>query len=286
MRISDWSSDVCPSDLTNGSFAQERSNAVTGKLQTVKYNPESSKYKWRQAALTIEGKLGNWDLTVTGGHLRRKTDVESDYSDYAYFYDALYGSAVYLYDNAGDQISPNQYIEGIDRYRRNFFEARVASPADARIRFIGGIFWQRQKHNIEQHYIIDDLSDDLEVPGTVDNIWLTKQIRVDRDYAAFGEISFDITDQLTLTGGGRVYKYDNSLVGFFGYNNPGFSGNPVYACQAPAVVDGSPCTNLDKRTKKTDFIHKLNLTYKFSDDALVYATWSRDRKSTRLNSSH
>lgn len=268
---------------TNGSFAQERSNSVTGKLQTVQYNPESSKDKWLQAALTIEGKLGNWDLTVTGGHLRRKTDVQSDYSDYAYFYDALAGSAVYLYDNAGDQISPNQYIRGIDRYRRNFFEARVASPADARIRFIGGLFWQRQKHNIEQHYIIDDLSDDLQVPGTVDNIWLTKQIRVDRDYAAFGEISFDITDKLTLTGGGRVYKFDNSLVGFFGYNNPGFSSNPVYACQGPAVVDGSPCTNLDKRTKKTDFIHKLNLTYKFSDDALVYATWSRGFRPGGIN---
>src|SRR3546814_14991077 len=96
------------------------------------------------------------------------------------------------------------------------------------------------KHNIEQHYVIDGLSDDLEVPGTVDNIWLTKQIRVDRDYAAFGEVSFDITEQLTLTGGGRVYKFDNSLVGFFGYSNPGFSSNPVYACQGPAVVDGSP----------------------------------------------
>src|SRR3546814_14060512 len=69
------------------------------------------------------------------------------------------------------------------------------------------------KHNIEQHYVIDGLSDDLEVPGTVDNIWLTKQIRVDRDYAAFGEVSFDINEQLTLTGGGRVYKVDNSLVG-------------------------------------------------------------------------
>src|SRR3546814_16421385 len=121
MRISDWSSDVCSSDL-----------------------------------LTIEVKLGNWDLTVTGGHLRRKTDVESDYSDYAYFYAALYGSAVYLYDNAGDQISPNQYIEGIDRYRRNFSEARCASPADARLRYIGRLFWQRKKNNIEPHYHIGD----------------------------------------------------------------------------------------------------------------------------------
>ncbi|AJA11561.1 TonB-dependent receptor [Sphingopyxis fribergensis] len=267
----------------NGSFAQERSSAVTRSLQTVQYNPERSDDKWIQAALTIEGKIGNWDLTVTGGHLRRKTLTDSDYSDYAYFYDALFGSAVYLYDNAGDQISPNQYIEGIDRYRRNFGEIRVASPADARIRFIGGLFYQRQSHNIEQHYIIDNLSDDLQVPGTVDNIWLTKQLRVDRDYAAFGELSFDITDKLTLTGGGRLYKFDNSLVGFFGYNNPGYSSNSVYACQGPAVVDGSPCTNLDKRTKKTDFIHKLNLTYKFTDDVMMYATWSRGFRPGGIN---
>jgi iron complex outermembrane receptor protein len=267
----------------NGSFAQERSSAVTRSLQTVQYNPERSDDKWIQAALTIEGKIGNWDLTVTGGHLRRKTLTDSDYSDYAYFYDALFGSAVYLYDNAGDQISPNQYIKGIDRYRRNFGEIRVASPADARIRFIGGLFYQRQSHNIEQHYIIDNLSDDLEVPTTVDNIWLTKQQRVDRDYAAFGELSFDITDKLTLTGGGRLYKFDNSLVGFFGYSNPGYSSNPVYACQGPAVVDGSPCTNLDKRTKKTDFIHKLNLTYKFTDDVMMYATWSRGFRPGGIN---
>src|SRR3546814_1436366 len=67
---------ICQIQKTNGSFAQERSNAVTGKLQTVQYNPESSKDKWLQAALTIEGKLGNWDLTVTGGHLRRKRSEE------------------------------------------------------------------------------------------------------------------------------------------------------------------------------------------------------------------
>jgi len=268
---------------TNGSYAQERSTAVTKDLQTVQYNPESSKDKWLQAALTIEGKLGSWDLTVTGGHLRRKTEVESDYSDYAYFYDALAGYGAYFYDNNGDLVSPNQYILGIDRYKKSFVEARVASPADAPIRFIGGLFWQRQAHNIEQHYIVDGISDDIQVPGTVDNIWLTKQLRVDRDYAAFGEISFDITDKLTFTGGGRVYKFDNSLVGFFGYNNPGFSSNPVYACQGPAIVAGSPCTNLDKRTKDTDFIHKLNLTYKFTPDALVYATWSRGYRPGGIN---
>jgi iron complex outermembrane recepter protein len=268
---------------SNGSFAQERSTAVNDDLQTVQYNPESGKDKWIQAALTIEGRIGNWDLVATGGHLRRKTRTESDYSDYAYFYDALFGYGAYFYDNDGDFINPHQYIQGIDTYRRSFGELRVSSPQDAPLRFIGGVFAQRQSHLIEQNYIIDDLTDLFTVTGTESNIWLTKQRRVDRDYAAFGEVTFDITDQLAVTGGVRVYHYKNSLVGFFGYNANFSSRTGEAACFAPAVVEGSPCTNLDKTTSDTDFIHKLNLTYKINPDVMVYATWSRGFRPGGIN---
>lgn len=282
---------------SSGSFAQERSTSVNGDLQTVQYNPEGAKDRWIQAALTIEGKIGSWDLTATGGHLRRKTTTESDYSDYAYFYDALYGYGAYFTDNNGDPVNPNQYIQGIDRYKRSFGEIRVASPADARVRFIGGLFWQRQSHNIEQNYIIDGIGDAITVTGTDSNIWLTKQLRIDRDYAAFGEINVDVTDKLTLTGGGRLYKYDNSLVGFFGFA-AGYSGDkfdPVLGdfavdgtgeagCNgAPAIIAGSLCTNVNKSTSDTGFIHKLNATYKFTDDALIYATWSRGFRPGGIN---
>jgi iron complex outermembrane recepter protein len=267
----------------NGSFAQERSGQTTRSLQTVQFEDEGSRDKWLSGALTVEGKLGNWDLTLTGGHLRRKTETQSDYSDYSYFYDALAGYGAYWVDNANNPIDPTQYIQGTDRYKKSFAEARISSPADAPLRFIGGLFYQRQSHNIEQNYIIDNLSDALAVPGTADNIWLTKQLRTDRDYAAFGEVSFDVTDKLTLTGGARLYKYDNSLVGFFGFNNPGYSSNPVYLCQRPAKVAGSPCTNVDKSTSATDFIHKLNAAYKFSDDAMVYATWSKGFRPGGIN---
>ncbi len=268
---------------TNGSYAQERSSAVSDDLQTVQYNPEYSKDKWLQAAMTIEGKLGNWDLVVTGGHLWRHDEVVSDYSDYAYFYDALFGSGAYFYDNNYDLVSPNQYIQGQDTYRKLFGELRITSPQDSRVRLLAGLFGQRQFHRIEQNYIIDGIADFITVPGTESNIWLTMQERVDRDLAAFGEVSFDLTDQLTLTGGVRVYYYKNSLVGFFGYANPGFSSNPVYLCQGPAVVENSPCTNLDKETSDTDFIHKLNATYKINDDVMVYATWSRGFRPGGIN---
>ncbi len=267
----------------DGSFAQERSEAVTRSLQTVQYNPESSKDKWLQAALTIEGKIGSWDLVATGGHLWRRTEVESDYSDYAYFYDALFGSGAFFYDNAGDLVSPNQYIQGNDNYRRVFGELRVSSPQEAPLRFIGGVFGQRQLHEITQNYIVDDIADSITVTGTPSNIWLTRQDRVDRDYAAFGELSYDVTDKLTLTGGARLYYYKNSLVGFFGYSAGFSSRTGEAACFGPAQVEGSPCTNLDKTTSDTDAIYKLNATYKITPDVLVYATWSQGFRPGGIN---
>jgi outer membrane receptor protein involved in Fe transport len=267
----------------NGSFAQERSSAVSKKLQTVQYNPESSKDEWYQAALTIEGKIGNWDLVATGGVLNRKDRTESDYSDYSYFYDALYGSGAYLYDNAGDLVSPNQYIKGRDKYRRQFGELRISSPQENRLRLIAGLFAQRQVHQITQNYIIDGIADAITVPGTESDIWLTRQRRIDRDYAAFGELSFDITDRLTATGGLRVYKYKNSLVGFFGYSDGYSSRTGVAACFEDAKVSGSPCTNLDAKTSDTGSIYKANLTYKLTPNWLVYATWSRGFRPGGIN---
>jgi outer membrane receptor protein involved in Fe transport len=266
--------------LSYGSFAEE---SGLGNYQVQQFNNERFNDKWFQAALTIEGKLGNWDLTYAGSFLKRKINSESDYVDYAYFYDALFGSGAFFYDNAGNLVNPNQYVVGIDRFKKQSHELRIASPADQPLRFIGGLFYQRQTHNIEQNYIIDNIADAITVTGTDSNIWLTKQLRTDRDYAAFGEISYDITDRLSLTGGLRVYKYKNSLEGFFGYSAGFSSRTGEAACFGPPIVAGSPCTNLDKTTSDTDFVHKLNLNYKLNDDALVYATWSKGFRPGGVN---
>ena len=274
---------------SNGSFQQERG---LGPLQTMQFNPEFSNDRWVQAALTVEGRIGNWDLTYAGSYMRRRVDGAQDYSDYAYFYDALAGYGTYFYDNQGNLVNPNQYIRFTDRYRKLSQELRVTSPADQPVRLVAGLFYQRQQHGIEQNYIIDNIANSITVPGTDSNIWLTKQRRVDRDYAIFGELSWDIVPRLTFTAGARLYRFDNTLIGFFGYNNPGFSTNPDYLCQAPATVAGSPCTNLGiftngtarpKRSADTGFIHRLNLTYHITDDHMIYATWSRGFRPGGIN---
>jgi iron complex outermembrane recepter protein len=268
----------------NGSFAQE---SGLKKLQVQQYNPEGSKDRWAQAALTIKGALGNWDVTYAGAYLKRKVDSQADYSDYAYFYDSLTTYGAYFQDNAGNPVDPTQRIKATDRYTKQSHEFRLTSPSDQRLRFIGGLFYQRQTHNIEQNYIIDALGSSLAVPGTARNVWLTKELRVDRDYAAFGELTFDITDKLKASGGLRYYKYKNSLQGFFGYSAAfaaiAGSSTGVPSCFAPAIVAGSPCTNVDKTTKDTGVTHKLNLTYEIDEDKLVYGTWSNGFRPGGVN---
>ncbi len=48
-------------------------------------------------------------------------------------------------------------------------------------------------------------------------------------------------------------------------------------------MSGSPCTNLDKRTKDNGFVHRLNTTYKPNGDLLFYATWSRGFRPGGIN---
>ncbi|MFD1611068.1 TonB-dependent receptor [Sphingomonas tabacisoli] len=225
---------------SHGSFGYD---ASIGDLKVARFFPEFNKDKWYQAALTVQGKIGSWDLTYAGAYMDRRRHSASDYTDYAEAYDALYadygGLAGYFYyqDNAGNNVVPVQHIIGSDHFKRISQELRVSSPAEEPFRVVGGIFYQRQSNLIHQDYQIDKLGAAVSVNGLPGTLWLTQQKRVDRDYAIFGEASWDITPRLTLTGGLRGYKFDNTLIGFFG-----FGRNPASAFSAGEGADTRPFT--------------------------------------------
>jgi outer membrane receptor protein involved in Fe transport len=198
-------------------------------LEVARFRKEPSKDKFTQVALTIEGKIADFDVTYAGAYMHRPTDGISDYSEYTAVYDDYYesygGLANYLYffDNAGDPIDPTQYIHGTNNFKKLSQELRVSTPLDKPVRMLVGAFYQHQSNDIFQDYKVDNLADDLSVNGRPGTLWLTKQKRVDRDYAAFGEMSFDVTPHITLTGGGRYYKFRNTVFGFAGFGrNPAF----------------------------------------------------------------
>ena len=260
---------------SNGVFAFDES---VGDLAVNHYYPERTEDKWMQAALTVEGKIGNFDVTYAFAHLKRDDETDSDYSDYSFWYDTLYAYGGSIYNDNGDFINPSQYILGKDGYKKTSHELRISSPAENRFRFVGGLFWQDQEHDIQQDYRIDGLATDLSVPGWPGTLWLTKQIRKDHDEAVFGEFSFDITDKLTAMAGFRSFRVDNTLKGFHGFasyiaDDP---DNPTDAfCADPDTpFMNSPCVNIDKELKEHDTIGKFNLTYQFSDTKMIYGTWS------------
>jgi iron complex outermembrane recepter protein len=307
----------------HGAFGMD---AHLGDLRVQHFFPESNHDRFAQAALTIEGKISNWDLTYAAAYLERKRNSSSDYTDYAEAYDSLYSSygglAGYFYflDNAGNTINPVQHVIGSDHFRKMSHEFRIASPAESRLRLVAGLFYQRQTNRIHQDYAVTGLGAAVSVNGLPGTLWLTQQDRTDKDYAAFGELTFDITDALSLTGGLRAYKYDNSLIGFFGFGrNPagGFTQHPfngagssrtgVIQCFTttgatlrnniggtllPPEVPGGPCTNLGvfsngkvlpKRVKGDGFTHRINLNWKVTPDHLLYATWSKGFRPGGIN---
>jgi len=307
----------------NGQFSF---NPALGDLNVARYTAESSEDRWWQAALTVQGKIANFDLLYTGAYLHRTFDSVSDYSEYSYFYDAYYHNtfsgtpcpapqpdpqhpapsyASYCESYYGDSfrdangnlISPAQTTVTHNLYSKVSHEVRLTSPKDRRFRFVAGLFLQRQVGHPRDEYRVKDLAPADSVTGQPGVIYLNSQDRVDRDTAAFTELSFDLTPRLTATAGLRYFTYKNSVYGFFGYNGiTNFSydlgpdagtGQEVYAgyflgdsgedlCAGTPDPNNPvrPCININSIVSDHGETHKLNLTYKFDDERMVYATLS------------
>jgi iron complex outermembrane receptor protein len=281
---------------TTGNWSYD---TTIGRDKIMHAYPESSDDRWAQAALTVQGKIGNFDLTYAFAHLKRDVDSESDYSDYGFWYDTLFGYGAYFYDDNGDLVNPAQYIQAEDGYKKTSHELRIASPQDQRFRFVGGLFFTQHFHDIQQRYRVDNLASVLSVRGWEDTIWLTKQERRDKDQAIFGEVSFDFTDKLTGTVGFRHFRNENSLKGFFGFAN-GYSSQGSQLPQnrygeAACIVqhgtdpnlwpsfNGAPCSVFDKTITEKDTLGKFNLSYKLTDDKMLYFTWSEGYRPGGIN---
>jgi len=308
----------------NGFYAFD---PTLGDLNVQRFRDEYAKDEFTQAALTIEGKVFDFDLTYAGAYLDRPTEGLADYVDYTEAYDNLYESAgglanyFYFWDAAGNNVNPSQYIYGTEHFKKMSHELRIATPQEWRFRALLGAFYQQSKNHIYQDYLVDGVAPDLSVNGWPGTVWLTLQDRKDKDWALFGEAEFDITPQLTLIAGGRVFKYKNTLFGFAGFGkNPNFDedtwlvppnavggSSGVRRCLtvngeqllndedsplAPGGIDGIPCTNVGnvvngqavpRESKGDGFTHRLSARWEPQENLMFYATWSRGFRPGGIN---
>jgi iron complex outermembrane recepter protein len=279
---------------TEGFFGYD---PAIGRLQVAHFGPEYTDDSWTQSALTVEGKIANFDLVYAGAFMKRNAHSVADYSDYSYFYDTKTTYGHYWIGNNGLPIMPQELVIANNAFEKWSHELRLSTPQDLPVKATAGLFVQRQLHRISQDYLMpgfgftslgggnpNGLGDAVSVPGHSNTIWLTDETRVDRDQAAFAQVTWDITSQWELSGGLRYFKSDNTLEGFYGFNAALYGGGSGTAlCFAPSSTVGGPCTDLNNRVSENGHVPRVNLTYKFTPDAMVYATWSKGFRPGGVN---
>ena len=272
---------------------------AVGTLDLVHFGPENDQDSFTQTALTVEGKESDFDIVYAGAWFVRNQHSIADYADYSYWYDKYYGSGSAWVNQAGNMVEPQEFVIENSHYTKWSNELRVSTPQQYRVKGTVGVFAQRQVHDIWEDYVMPGLNGNpytynpqgfaqsLSIPGLNNNsIWLTDEQRVDRDSAAFAQVTWDVWGGWSLTGGFREYKYDNSLQGFYGYSLA-YTGPGPHSGQATCGPPGgapdpnyapfhfAPCTDLNlTHVKANGHTELARLSYKFDPDHLVYATYS------------
>jgi outer membrane receptor protein involved in Fe transport len=306
---------------SNGSFGYD---PTLGDLNVWKAGGEGDQDSFTQTGLTIEGKMNGYDLTVAGGWLTRSTHTISDYSDYSFWYDKYFGSGCFWYTNAGyagekasggaqssncfggqlapkgSYAMPQEFVITQGRFTKGSTEVRLTTPQDQPVKGTIGAFYERQVHEIYEQYTIPGLNGnpstfnpqglarDLSIPSLDANtIWLTNEERVDRDKAVFGQVTWDITQNWSVVGGIRFYRYENSIQGFYGYsaNYQAMTGyhSGMNKCTVLTPWHQAPCQNLNSTISDSGQTYRATINYTFNADALMYATYSTGYRPGGVN---
>jgi outer membrane receptor protein involved in Fe transport len=281
-----------------------------GDLKVTKFNENNLKDKVNISTWSLNGRLGELDLIYTGSFLKHRATQVADYAGYSNiglylpYYECdrgVYYTADYNGNIGNTCYAPNKSYQVRNRTKRMTHEFRMTSPADKRLRGTVGLFYDDNKlyDNTDWSYLSTDagfIYRRAPNPAVNPNDPSVRSVKVgffndiqrrDKQFAAYGEASFDIVpEKLTLTGGLRYY---NEKASINGSSNGSFAagGRGVYnaatgtysASATPPQYYGISANLNDlykdiSPAKYTGVLYKANLTYKFGEGSLVYATFS------------
>jgi outer membrane receptor protein involved in Fe transport len=229
-------------------------------------------------------------VVYSGSWFTRHVDNEYDYTNYSIAYDYCFHFCYTFLPEVGHSDNPNkykldvnpvlpgdptQYVRNLDDYTKLSHELRISTPTDYATRLIAGAFFQRQTDAIRAEFREDGISSYWYVPRNPGILYLTDQDRVDRDSAVFADLTHDFSAKLKMSAGIREFAVNNTLYGFFGYNANLPSASGVHGCFADAPANATrPCINTQSTVKESGETHRVNLTYQFEPNRMVYATYS------------
>jgi len=275
-----------------------------GEYEQIRFGTDDWEDEWYQVSLTVEGDLGFADLVVTAAYFDRESVYNADATAYVQafqqisnYYQDNVDPYIIIYEFKGDPRAQDFDSRDSQSYS---FEARLTSAEDSgsRWNWLGGVFYN---HRENQELFTANVDGLWLGKGTYDtpagyylnyyfyaqngfdsppsNNWFTGTYDTELDqWAVFGEIGFEFTDNFSITLGGRFYDIENDYTvvqAFF----QGFSGG-IIDCATSGCYTGENDTG---KGSDDGFVPKFNATYAWTDQ-LVYFTYSEGFRRGGVNS--
>ncbi len=204
------------------------SDPELGDYKITRFFKEYRDDDWYQASLNVKGDLGFAELSATASYFDRDIAYEWDDHDYDQWRTAYYGVSYPLYDT--DYLIGTTY--NWQDQQRYTYEVRLTSQGESRFQWMAGAFyedvydWWNYGKNIPGLTTTDawaaaqdyacaayDAGYDVACPLPDSDLYYQNIFdKTIKQKALFGEVSYDLTERWSVTGGARWFEYDRREV--------------------------------------------------------------------------
>ncbi len=266
---------------------------------SARFAPETNKDEFGLTTWTLNGRLANLDVVYTGGYLSRDVDSVIDYTHYnnGGGYIAYYLCSGNLYDHTDPNncFDPTKQFTEDTKNERMTHELRFTTTISERLHLLGGIYYNDVETNhigdfqyasandaFAEHinsYYNNNSGDgfllgneSLPTPGvnaqgprTPFTVFFNDFTRTEEEWAFFGEVAFDVTDQVSASLSARYYDLTSQLQGASNFSfgcRYGIGGN------AQRTADGR-CSGTDFSNDVTKRLQLLGQYNEGGDDSVI-----------------
>ena len=291
-----------------------------GDLEIQSYIDDSLQDEFDNTSWTLTGRVAGLDVVYTGAYTERTADQNIGYSDYMFVgqylpyyvcdYSVTYGNGT------GTCYEPNMSAPSHSETEVSTHEIRITTDQDKRTRLTAGAFFSETTLQervsftypgsikaqgwggagsgpgfASPNYSYSDGYLSSNEPYAPGEIFRNDIERTDEQMGVFGELSYDISDDLSVTLGARYYDieidFDGSAAGSFynfcGSSNPSCVDAQVFGTNIATLYGGdNPTSGIDKATADGT-IFKFTASYTPTEDMLLYATVSEGFRAGFLN---
>lgn len=291
----------------------------------VRFTPESTEDKFHNTAWTVNGRLGALEAIYTGAYTERTTDQVVDYSDYLFvgqylpYYICDYSVTYPAAAPTGTCYAPNLYVTSHSETKVQTHELRFNTPEQYRWRATFGGFFSDLELAERNDFVYPGSTQVVYTDGTVGfapnypltNTDVTGEIgsaypgyysqpgpfpegvifrndvkRTDKQFGIFGETSFDLSDQFSVTLGARYYDVEVDLEGSANssfYNLYTESDQQVFGTNISYIYGPDGPAEAPDKAATDGFIYKVTGEWTPTADLLLYATYSEGFRAGLLN---